>query len=862
MAFFGLSTSLEDERNKACSRDAACRILNGGGGGGDDDDVPVYNWGEASYDGLGDALLDGNDDLNDETFGGSGPVGKDFDFTHQQFDTNDVPVSYHRHTPEPSHFVAAPSPSPSHTQARPPRDSRWDDRNALSAMIGRLPSASGVPTNARPQPPPRTGSAFSTGVAIPRDAGTPANAEDVEAELLALARQARTQQAQQYAQHQQQHSRQLTMEEIEEQLHAQALLQQQQQQQHSKQHSSTAATTTAPAPATTAQQREQVISEQLLLQQQLLQQQQASSAAALAQAQQQHRGQQHSRTFSEQTQQHMLVQAQMQEQLQMLRQRHVHAQQQTAAAAQAVQATAFQVQAASDPAILALDADARAALMHEAARKILQTEQLEDRRRRRVIKMQRMSKYNELMTQGDKDFITRIQVSQLVSADPFLDDYYAQVFRQRLGVNTEGDNVLKLGGGGVGLGMPNNRAGRRENALQRMQQQVERLVKLRQQAEKEKGTHALEHLQGALGKTSGRSYKAAPRQLLQVDPSHGTNGTTSPKKAAGQLTGEQSAVLSAFHDQTKEVGPQKPLDRYQVLMQLEEILASILDAELLHRRRAKQEIPEEKFAEDLALQQTKIFTTMHVTDPLETSDPHPFISLLRPQKGKRMLPRAIRVLPDEMTTHLITLLLACFYQLDVVQNARVMDDIGDAGSAAAYEAELQVFNATVLQQLQIIISTASLGLVAGFLSVLVMHQVQLVAMSKPGLQLLTFFLARAGALLTDEDPEHVPTEEEKQQWKRGFNSLFHLLEHQLGALFPSTRIYAKYPNNPELLHSAADRHVWDFLALLANQGDATPHHVGIVRATEARDQADLELKAKSLELLLDAVHIKIEEIQF
>jgi len=28
---------------------------------------------------------------------------------------------------------------------------------------------------------------------------------------------------------------------------------------------------------------------------------------------------------------------------------------------------------------------------------------------------------------------------------------------------------------------------------------------------------ALQNLQGALGKTSGRSYKAAPRQLLQVD---------------------------------------------------------------------------------------------------------------------------------------------------------------------------------------------------------------------------------------------------------------------------------------------------------------------------------------------------------
>jgi DNA topoisomerase 2-associated protein PAT1 len=41
-------------------------------------------------------------------------------------------------------------------------------------------------------------------------------------------------------------------------------------------------------------------------------------------------------------------------------------------------------------------------------------------------------------------------------------------------------------------------------------------------------TIALHSLQGALGRTSGRSYKAAPRQLLQVDPnSVGTSPTLS-----------------------------------------------------------------------------------------------------------------------------------------------------------------------------------------------------------------------------------------------------------------------------------------------------------------------------------------------
>lgn len=40
------------------------------------EDVAVYTWGEESYDGLGDALQEGGDELNDETFGAMGQVGE------------------------------------------------------------------------------------------------------------------------------------------------------------------------------------------------------------------------------------------------------------------------------------------------------------------------------------------------------------------------------------------------------------------------------------------------------------------------------------------------------------------------------------------------------------------------------------------------------------------------------------------------------------------------------------------------------------------------------------------------------------------------------------------------------------------
>jgi DNA topoisomerase 2-associated protein PAT1 len=43
---------------------------------GNADDVAVYTFGEEGYDGLGDLLQEGGDELNDETFGRVGSIGE------------------------------------------------------------------------------------------------------------------------------------------------------------------------------------------------------------------------------------------------------------------------------------------------------------------------------------------------------------------------------------------------------------------------------------------------------------------------------------------------------------------------------------------------------------------------------------------------------------------------------------------------------------------------------------------------------------------------------------------------------------------------------------------------------------------
>jgi len=68
MSFFGFDNQidLESERRKFLE----------GEGQGPREDIAVYTWGEQGYDGLGNELQEGGDELNDETFGGSGQVGE------------------------------------------------------------------------------------------------------------------------------------------------------------------------------------------------------------------------------------------------------------------------------------------------------------------------------------------------------------------------------------------------------------------------------------------------------------------------------------------------------------------------------------------------------------------------------------------------------------------------------------------------------------------------------------------------------------------------------------------------------------------------------------------------------------------
>ncbi|KAI5886553.1 uncharacterized protein SCHCODRAFT_083696 [Schizophyllum commune H4-8] len=508
---------------------------------------------------------------------------------------------------------------------------------------------------------------------------------------------------------------------------------------------------------------------------------------------------------------------------------------------------------------------------------------MEEKRRRKASKLHCMARYNDLMTQSDKDFITRIQVSQLVTQDPFNDDFYAQVYaaivRSRMGLHAQDERVLKFGNvGGVGLGFSQNHRSRRPNAMQRMEQQVERIISNARKREEEKSQHSLHALQGALGKTSGRSYKAAPRQLLQVDSAgsdaHAHISKDDAKDAAAEaaklgrealgITGESNGIVA-----------RKPFTTREVLMRLEHLYDVVMQAERLNNSRVEE--GEEGFEEWQAEYdkiRERLANGIELSVPLEACDPPPFISLLGPTKGKRLLPRLTRHLSTETSLAMVALLIAGFDKLDVVRNAPLLDlPPGTPGQAEA-EAQTQAFLLSVMQSLLPIVANLELRLVTGMLSVLVTRtDVPAIARSRPGLALFTLLLSRVEVIREQSTSGAVatPADEDWSSFHTIYAHFVELLLPYLPSLFPSMRQQA--PAGERMRTDVIDQPVWQFLAALfiLAQGEQTTallaavrhkvlDEVSMVKKGWVADEEEATTKINNVNLVLHSLGLDATQI--
>lgn len=227
-----------------------------------------------------------------------------------------------------------------------------------------------------------------------------------------------------------------------------------------------------------------------------------------------------------------------------------------------------------------------------------------------------MAKHNHLMGNSDKDFITRIQLSQLATADPYTSDFYAQVFsaiRQRSApvepIQSQGGGKQQRQGGqgrdvvpvtsGFAFGVSGptgNRFGKMgQQTMLKLSSQVKKLVESR--ASKTANTAAL---QGALGKVS-RAGVSGPRPVLAVPTSHRPENR--PTNILNNQTGIQRQALS----------------KKQVLFALEELYDRVLDLEQARREMPPQDAVEalEAWGAGCAARVEDIWRRLMIMEPLD-----------------------------------------------------------------------------------------------------------------------------------------------------------------------------------------------------------------------------------------------------
>lgn len=423
---------------------------------------------------------------------------------------------------------------------------------------------------------------------------------------------------------------------------------------------------------------------------------------------------------------------------------------------------------------------------------------LEDdaKRAKRNHKIFLLSRGNGLMTPQDKNFITRIQLQQLVTAtgnagdaDPeaaLAEDFYYQVYSQIRGAPRQHPTqplghfaqtyLLQTGGR-----LNNRRQGvNGDNHMQRMQQQVQRAV----EAAKLKPKNKQLIIEGSLGKISFSNAKT-PRPLLNIKRPESTDfrPTSSRKGNAEVRSSDRKTVLRNLETV------------YQDLMQMEDYerqmppppTADDTDAAQVHM----------EWRQKVQALNRKLWQDLKVLEPIVPGStvPHPFIAFLSFAKGKKSIPRIFRHIDQEQRVTILTMIVVHLDQLGVINRAQVAP--GESQPPPAVREEIELFSQVVMPCLLGYVSEAPINIIIGVLGLVLDHTtVLVVAMTKIGLGILTMLLSRAelvkeSGTVDDEDWHH---------WTALYNRLFDTLEPILGAIFPGP------------VNTGDDIYIWQFLA--------------------------------------------------
>ncbi|KAJ5457012.1 hypothetical protein N7530_012286 [Penicillium desertorum] len=417
------------------------------------------------------------------------------------------------------------------------------------------------------------------------------------------------------------------------------------------------------------------------------------------------------------------------------------------------------------------------------------------KRAKRNHKIFLLSRGNGLMTPQDKNFITRIQLQQLVAAagnvadsDPeavLAEDFYYQVYSQIRGAPRQHPHQPLGHFAQTYLLQTGNRLGghRRgnfqsaDNHMQRMQQQVQRAV----EAAKAKPKNKQLIIEGSLGKISFSNAKA-PKPMLNIKRPDSSEGPK-PKKQSDLSLSDRKSILTNLEGV------------YSALMAMEDMERTMPPPPEEGDAEAIQEHME--WRQKLHSLNQKLWRSLKVMEPIvpNSTTPHPFIAFLSYPKGKKAIPRIFRHIDQEQRVTILTMIVVHLDSLDVVRLAQPVP--GEAQPSLGVREAIDLFSLAVMPCLLGYVNEAPFNIIIGLLG-LVINQthVQSVARTKVGLGILTMLLSRAEIVKeAGQASEH-----DWQQWVEKFNVLFDTLELGLNDIFPGS------------ISSGDDMYVWQFLA--------------------------------------------------
>ncbi|QLG70813.1 hypothetical protein HG535_0A07550 [Zygotorulaspora mrakii] len=482
----------------------------------------------------------------------------------------------------------------------------------------------------------------------------------------------------------------------------------------------------------------------------------------------------------------------------------------------------------------------------------------------RQAKVEKILKHSGLMTPRDKDFITRYQLSQIVTDDPYNEDFYFQVYKiiQSGGIVGEANKDLiaraYLEHSGHRLG---GRYKRADVALQRMQSQVEKAVTVAKERPQKSKDHIDAAREGVLGKISSAMNSKAPRRQLQIPLQRlADESAIADDSSTAKLSRGSTPALEAV---TETLGNVEIDQKSKARRRSSYAFTSVDQSSVLSRsggRKFVLSLIETVYEEVLELEaqlrsgnpvdSAALWEALHIGD--ESYEVCPFISMLSFDKGVKIMPRIFNFLDNSQK---LKLLQTFFGELSHLNIIIISSYKTNASPSENQLKQIELFQAVFLKIIVSFLSnSANFIEIMGLLLYLIRNNnVSFISTSKIGLNLITVLISRAALIRQDINRSNVLSSPEISAWNEVYDKLFTSLETRLSLVFPPKEYTDKTvsinsrpsassgsaiatPTMPTISTSSQyydQAYIWQFLASLALSGKLNHQRIII---DEIRDE--------------------------